>query len=763
MKKRLLSFLMALCLMGSLLAIPAGAAAPGAVTFRDISDHTTAVAVESMRLLGVVDGYKDGSFRPNQPLNRAQFCKMAVYAMGSAKELGRYRTITIYPDVKPSYWAAPYINLLSRSSAQGSKNLNSGTDGDGGSGSSPVIHEKPIISGFADGKFHPGDPATVGQAVTILMRMLGYQDENMGGVWPQSYMTEAAIIGLTDGVSTNAYAPITRGQAAKLFANLLRANLAEGGSFAATLGTPVENLMVISSEAKGSNGVKNALEVSNGSVYTFADNKGSNGLFDGTKGTLIVNAKGQALTFLPDNVGSNKVVTVATAEANRLTDLQGAVYTMSPSLAAYHNGKETTWGEVYTWLNAGTSVTLYLDAGGNVNFVLIGGGAQSSAAVIVDRDQSSTGFDSLAGGRTDFKIYKNGMEASGADLRRYDVATYSSTTNTIRVSDTRITGYYESCKPSPKEPSEITMMGHNFPVLSTAIDTLADFRPGDQLTLLLTEDNQVAGALPATSGNAGNAMGIVKEVSEGSATVDLLCGITVSGKANLAAGAAEALQGQLVRVSSTKSGLGLANLKGGATGDLNAREGKLGGKVLAENVMIFRQSSKGLVSTSLSQLGSALIPANQITYATTDWAGRISLIVLGETSDQGTYYYGKAVTWTDEGKTMLEVQYGDGKSVGPFETGYRVSNGSYVRVTLNRNQDGYSSLETLDRLRDVPNSAWSGQGAVTVGGRTYQVPSDVFCYNRTTKTTLSLSAAHAYAQQADLYVYDGIVYGIEVD
>ena len=763
MKKRLLSVLLALCLLGSLLAVPVGAAAPGAVTFRDISDQATAVAVESMRLLGVVDGYQDGSFRPNQPLNRAQFCKMAVYAMGSAKELGRYRTVTIYPDVKPSYWAAPYINLLSRSSAQGGKQFSGSAGGDGGAGSGSVIHAKPIISGFADGKFHPGDPATVGQAVTILMRMLGYQDENMGGVWPESYLTEAAIIGLTDGVSTNAYAPITRGQAAKLFSNLLRSNLAEGGSFAATLGTTVEDLMVISSEAKGSSGVKNALEVSNGAVYTFADNKSSNGLFDGKKGTLILNSKGQALTFLPDHAGSSKVVTVATAEANRLTDLQGAVYSVSASLKAYQNGKETTWGEVYSWLNAGTSVTLYLDVGGNVEFILIGGGAQSSAAVIVDRDQSSAGFDSLAGGRTDFKIYKNGLEAGGADLRRYDVAIYSSTTNTIRVSDTRLTGYYESCKPSPKEPSEITVMGHPFPVLSTAIDTLSGFRPGDQLTLLLTEDNQVAGALPATSGNAGNAMGIVKEVSESNATVDLLCGVTVSGKTSLAAGAAEALQGQLVRVSSTKSGLGLANLRGGAGGDLNAREGKLGGKVLAENVMIFRPGSKGLVSTSLSQLGSALIPAHQITYAATDWAGRISLIVLGETGDQGTYYYGKAFTWTEKDQTMLEVRYGDGKSVGPFETGYRVSNGSYVRVTLNRNQNGYSSLETLDRLRDVPNSAWSGQGAVTVGGRTYQISGDVFCYHRATKTTLSLSAAHTYAQQADLYVYNGIVYGIEVD
>ena len=51
---------------------------------------------------------------------------------------------------------------------------------------------KNIISGYADGKFHPDRTVTVGQAVTILLRMLGYKDEDVGGVWPDSYMAEAA-------------------------------------------------------------------------------------------------------------------------------------------------------------------------------------------------------------------------------------------------------------------------------------------------------------------------------------------------------------------------------------------------------------------------------------------------------------------------------------------------------------------------------------------------------------------------------------------
>ena len=146
-----MTFLLAVCMAVSLLAVPAGAANTAAVTFSDVGDKSTAVAVESLRLLGVLDGYGDGTFRPGTVLTRAQFCKMAVYAMNGSNELGRYRTVTVFSDVKPSYWAAPYINMAAKG--------------------------KNIISGYADGKFHPDRTVTVGQAVTILLRMLGYSDK----------------------------------------------------------------------------------------------------------------------------------------------------------------------------------------------------------------------------------------------------------------------------------------------------------------------------------------------------------------------------------------------------------------------------------------------------------------------------------------------------------------------------------------------------------------------------------------------------------
>ena len=52
MKKRILTWLLAICMLGSLLTVPAGAAKLSPVTFSDVSDSYTAAAVESLRLHG---------------------------------------------------------------------------------------------------------------------------------------------------------------------------------------------------------------------------------------------------------------------------------------------------------------------------------------------------------------------------------------------------------------------------------------------------------------------------------------------------------------------------------------------------------------------------------------------------------------------------------------------------------------------------------------------------------------------------------------
>lgn len=667
MRKRMLAALLALVMAASLLVMPAGAAET--TQFSDVSDKSTATAIETLRLMGVLDGYGNGTFRPEGKLTRAQFCKMVTYVMNASNELGMYRTVTVFPDVKPSHWAAAYINLAAKGKA--------------------------VIAGYPDGSFCPDRTVTVGQAVTILVRLLGYKDDEVGGVWPDSYMAVGAIAGLTDGVSTDGHAALTRGQAAKLFLNLLTAEKKDGG----TLYTLSKETELVSLD-----GGTGQLKTLDGGSYTMVNPVSSTSLL-GRRGQVVL-VGDRALTFLPSSAGS---------------------------------------------------------------------GGLSDAAVIVYTDRSAAGFEALAG-NSDYQIYKNGSPAGKGDLRRNDVATYYAATNSILVCDTRVSVYYESCEPSPSEPTKLQVLGGTeLYVLPTARDSLARFKPGDQMTLLLTIDGQVAGAVEASGSSArSNAVGVV----DADGKVLLLCGTTTIP---LSMTAEEKYQGQVVRLSAgTKDKVNLSVVSSTVRGDLDVEARTLGGKKLAENVTVFRDGTL----TSLSQLSSGLIREGQFQYVRTNWAGEIDLIVIRSELD---VQFGR-VFWESESETvlvpdssgkepgaegyvpttsvkttdLLGVEYGNGKRTKTFAMNYNVRTGDFVAFRINQGGTGFSLMEKLTELKNVSAKSWIGKTAVTFGGRTYEVPSDVLCYNMDSREWVTLDQALAYSDTADLHVKNGVVRVVEV-
>ena len=525
------------------------------------------------------------------------------------------------------------------------------------------------------------------------------------------------------------------------------------------------------------------MQFSDGSIYQMAGDEFSNGSLNGYKGTLVLEGQ-RVRTFLPDAKGVSRVITVAKIDGYQITDRSGVKYTVTASTPIYYRGAETSWGEAKSWMNPGTSLTLYLGTAGNVEYIFAGGGDSSTEAVIVYEKNSVKGFDSLTGGVSGYTIYKNGCRANAGDMRPYDVATYASSTNTIRVCDTRLTGYYESCTPSPTEPTSIKVFGHDFEVLPTAQSTLAKFRPGSQITLLLTEDNKVAGAVkPGTAGANANAIGVATSAGGTSATVKLLCGIEVSGTVDL--GVTEGtgnyiaqwrqeelaqMQNRLVRVTSLGKGIiGLARLGGGASGALDLEKKMLGSSYLADTVTIFRYKQNGIETLTLNDLGMGIISNGEISYAHTNWRGQVDVIALG---GGGVTLYGRtSISVNDRDISYISIYSDQGKVAGPFLSHYDISGGVYVSaVVADEGTGGFSSLKPLTAMKDVPNSAWSGPGAVTVDGRTYSVAFNVMAYNKDTlswivpedgKTVVDI--AHAYSKKCDLYASeDGVIRAIEV-
>lgn len=111
--------------------------------FSDVSaDKWYNNAVSTLCHMGVLGGYSDGTFRPNAPITRAEFAKIAV-SFSQANDSAVYSYFT---DVKTTDWFAPYVTAAKDSS---------------------------LIEGYFDGSFKPENRITRAEACTIVNRVLG--------------------------------------------------------------------------------------------------------------------------------------------------------------------------------------------------------------------------------------------------------------------------------------------------------------------------------------------------------------------------------------------------------------------------------------------------------------------------------------------------------------------------------------------------------------------------------------------------------------
>ena len=675
--RRFLSGLLTAALVVGLLVLPPASAA-GTSGFTDIADARTADAAEMLRLLGVVDGTGGTSFKPGGTLTRAEFCKMTVEIMGRGDEEPAQRSRTIFTDVGPTYWARGYVNLAS------SITIGGGTGEDASAGTR-------LIMGVGDGTFQPNRAITYGEAVTILMRVLGYSDGDVatGTNWYDGYVGLGQSSGLANGLTISGGDNITRGQAAILFYNLLFTG-SKGGDqiYLTTLGGSLENnAIILSTNATADDGTTGSVLTTSGTYKT--DRATFDETLNGTRGQLVLDKEKKLLAVLPEEGSTLRSVTVmGTPEANAIPVLGDETISVTLQTPVYKSDSQSadTYENVWTSLRSGTPLKLCFNGSGQLDYIYMsaGGAVVSDDNVLVAKNKpsgTSNPFASLSDGKTP-QIFKNGIPADLTDLRQYDVGTYDAGSNTLFVSDLKLTGLYENAYPNSNAPSTVTVMGAEFSVLPSAIPDLAQFKVGDRMTLLLTTTGQVAGAV-STDVAKSNAVGVAKvtaggEGSDGTAEITLLDGlITLKGSTT----GSEKLNGYLVTVSSGRRGyLTLSRVNGkGASGILNLTTGRVGTKALSEGARFFEQVGNGeLVEIERSDITVDTVPANKITYVGYDWAGRVDKLVLddvtGDRYDYGMIYYRpagpqdveNAVPDPDTGKVPQTYQNGE----------IRVTNGS---------------------------------------------------------------------------------------
>lgn len=183
-----------------------------------------------------------------------------------------------------------------------------------------------LINGYGNGTFGPSDSVTVGQAVTVALRLLGYTTEEIGAFWPEDYMQKASDLGLTSGIRSSAYAAMTRGEAALLFYRLLQSDTSDGRCYAETLTAgSISGAVLLDNDADSAG----ALQIyASGSISTYGQATAISDDMLGRRGTLLLNQDGTTAGFVPDTDAWH-TVTPSDVTAADITDAD-ALFTPSP-------------------------------------------------------------------------------------------------------------------------------------------------------------------------------------------------------------------------------------------------------------------------------------------------------------------------------------------------------------------------------------------------------------------------------------------------
>ena len=174
----------------------------GASTFSDIKGHWAEQYIEKAVAQGIIKGYTDGRFLPDEKVTRAEFISMLNRALrntatGSSSFNDVYRDAWYHTDVSKAVTAG-------------------------------------FVSGFDDGSFRPNYKITRQEAAVMLARIIpsygystnlrGFKDYSSIADWAYASLAKVSgkryISGYTDGL-IHPLDPLTRAQAAKIISDII--------------------------------------------------------------------------------------------------------------------------------------------------------------------------------------------------------------------------------------------------------------------------------------------------------------------------------------------------------------------------------------------------------------------------------------------------------------------------------------------------------------------------------------------------------------
>lgn len=159
-------------------------------------------------LLEIMNGDAYGNLNLDKKVTRAEFVKMAISASVFKNKVNSGSSISPFTDVRASHWAVGYVT-------------------------SAVSNN--YIRGYLDGTFKPDSEVTLEEAVTVMLRIMGYSELD-SGKYPDTQLAKYKELELDNRIGASRGQALTRRECMYLMYNALCAEEKSGKVYCETLG-----------------------------------------------------------------------------------------------------------------------------------------------------------------------------------------------------------------------------------------------------------------------------------------------------------------------------------------------------------------------------------------------------------------------------------------------------------------------------------------------------------------------------------------------
>lgn len=680
-------------------------------------NHSTEDITPLLSELNIMVGDTNGDLYLDKLVSRAEFTKVAVASSSYRNSVATNLKTSSYKDVPSSHWAAPYIKV--------------GVDNG-------------FCKGYTDATFRPDNTVTYEEAVTMLLRVLGYTDDDFGNSWPYGQIGLAENFGISDGVNASVGEELTRNKVAILVYNTLNTKMKDSSQRLISIfdTQKIEDAILISMK---NNTSKNEVYTSEG-TFKFNAQLDSNDI--GKNGDLYIKDSNELIAFVPyakTNTPEKHIVysmldnSVITYNNNKMNTL-----TIPSNTTLYDDDVKTTYSSKSSQIEMGDILYVQKNSNNDYDYVIYEEGNVEGPFTV------TSSFDTQK--YSNSKVLRNGEASTSDQIQTNDILYYISDLDMVLSYSTKITGVYESASPNKDAPTSITVSGVSYNVESgTAFEKLSSsgsFKYGDTVTLLLGKTNDVADVL--SPNGSGAVYGYLYETGKKEYTNNDLSKytsyyikvVTPDGQTNeyIADKDYDNYKNSVKKIT-FESGVAKAsnlNAEFDVSGTFDWTDKKLGTAQLATDVKIIDVSTTDAnyngtyVTVFPGRLDGVKISSNSVLYAGKNDKNQIDHLVL-ENVTGDTYTYG-LITSAKNNSTSMSASGsytydigGASKSFNSSGISYGVSSGQAAKFTFT----AMGSVQSMQAINEISaNITDISYSSLTAGNKNYPISDRVVVYKR---------------------------------